>query len=97
MDGVNSYKCLCPRGYSGPDCGIGTDLSPFMRFLISSFIHGGRSVLGSYKIFDLNLTDIFDCDPLPCQNGGICIDGVDSYFCQCPKRYVGVNCEESKH
>ena len=68
-----------------------------MRFLISSFIHGGRSVLGNYKILDLNLTDIFDCDPLLCQNGGICIDGVASYFCQCPKRYVGVNCEESKH
>ena len=41
-------------------------------------------------------TDIDDCDPSPCQNGGKCVDGINSYFCQCPKRYVGVNCEESK-
>ena len=26
VDGVNSYKCLCPRGYTGTDCETGTDM-----------------------------------------------------------------------
>ncbi|MFE8596283.1 LamG-like jellyroll fold domain-containing protein [Archangium violaceum] len=34
-----------------------------------------------------------DCSPNPCQNGGTCVDGVNSYTCQCPSGWTGTNCE----
>uniref|UniRef100_A0A673A121 Coagulation factor IX n=1 Tax=Sphaeramia orbicularis TaxID=375764 RepID=A0A673A121_9TELE len=33
------------------------------------------------------------CDPPPCQNGGVCTDGVNSYVCWCKQAYSGKNCE----
>ena len=40
--------------------------------------------------------DINDCYPDPCQNGGTCVDGVDSYTWNCPTDFTGVNCQTSK-
>ncbi|KAL4219251.1 DNA repair protein Rad9 [Mactra antiquata] len=37
--------------------------------------------------------DIDDCYSHPCNNGGTCIDGTNSYTCQCPHLYNGTNCE----
>jgi len=34
-----------------------------------------------------------DCTPNPCQNGGACIDGINSYTCTCATGYIGTNCE----
>ncbi|CAK6957213.1 coagulation factor IXb [Scomber scombrus] len=33
------------------------------------------------------------CQPQPCQNGGECKDGVDSYTCWCKVNFSGKNCE----
>jgi Notch-like protein len=38
-------------------------------------------------------TNIDDCSPNPCMNGGTCSDGVDQYTCTCPGGYAGTNCE----
>jgi len=38
-------------------------------------------------------TNIDDCDPNPCLNGGTCTDGVDDYACSCIDGYTGTNCE----
>ena len=40
--------------------------------------------------------DIDDCAPSPCQNGGTCTDGVDSYNCICVAGINGTNCEISE-
>jgi hypothetical protein len=41
-------------------------------------------------------SDVDDCNPNPCLNHGKCVDGVDSYFCKCPRGFAGTNCEEGK-
>ncbi|XP_059206978.1 coagulation factor IXb [Centropristis striata] len=33
------------------------------------------------------------CQPPPCQNGGVCEDGVSSYTCLCQTNFGGKNCE----
>ena len=37
--------------------------------------------------------EIDDCNPDPCENGGRCIDGLDTYICDCVLGYTGDNCE----
>ena len=44
-------------------------------------------------IFIFQITDIDDCKPNPCEHGGTCTDGVNSYTCECADGYTGVNCE----
>ena len=43
-----------------------------------------------------SFSDIDECNPNPCLNGAICIDGINQYTCQCVPGYTGVNCEISK-
>nr|XP_039269963.1 fibrinogen C domain-containing protein 1-A-like [Styela clava] len=38
--------------------------------------------------------DIDDCSSNSCQNGGICIDGVNEFSCSCTVGYRGTLCEE---
>ncbi|MDP6946424.1 MAG: calcium-binding EGF-like domain-containing protein, partial [Myxococcota bacterium] len=38
-------------------------------------------------------TDIDDCDPNPCDNGGTCVDGVNTFDCECLEGYGGDHCE----
>ena len=40
-------------------------------------------------------TDIDECSSLPCLNGGICSDGINSFTCQCQLGYTGSTCESS--
>ena len=37
--------------------------------------------------------DIDDCASSPCQNGGTCVDGINSYTCNCDLGFDGDNCE----
>ncbi|VDI10144.1 Hypothetical predicted protein [Mytilus galloprovincialis] len=39
------------------------------------------------------VSDIDDCAPNPCLNGGQCIDGVDLYTCNCAAGYEGKICD----
>ena len=34
-----------------------------------------------------------DCSPNPCENNGLCIDGVDSYECKCAPGFEGTECQ----
>ena len=36
------------------------------------------------------------CDPNPCQNGGICEDGINTHLCKCAPGFEGYNCENGK-
>ena len=39
-----------------------------------------------------NFLDKNECDPSPCDDGGICIDGVDSFYCECKSGFEGPTC-----
>ena len=41
-------------------------------------------------------SDINECSSVPCQNGGTCVDQVNSYKCTCSPGYTGSNCQTSK-
>ena len=47
-----------------------------------------------YVIF--HMTDEFDCDPNPCQNGGACFDLVNGYTCQCTVGHTGKTCRKGE-
>ena len=34
-----------------------------------------------------------ECLSSPCLNGGICIDQLDSYECNCSSSFIGLTCE----
>ena len=53
------------------------------------------------KLFNLKLnhllfTDKDECDPNPCQNGGTCTDGIDSFTCSCEEGFTGITCQTGK-
>ena len=64
--------------------------SLFETFLVLFYLHNSVK-----QIINLYL-DINDCYPYPCQNYGTCVDGVNSYTCNCPTGYAGDNCETCK-
>ncbi len=39
--------------------------------------------------------DVDACEPMPCQNGGMCVDvvGGPGYTCVCPSGYTGLDCD----
>lgn len=38
--------------------------------------------------------NIDDCQPIPCKNGGTCVDSAAKYSCLCTPGYTGENCTE---
>ena len=34
-----------------------------------------------------------DCASKPCENGGVCADGVVAYECECAAGFTGLGCE----
>ena len=55
-----------------------------------------RLIINRMSIQTLFL-DIDDCASNPCQNNGVCLDGVNSYECLCPTGFSGPRCEEETH
>ena len=41
--------------------------------------------------------DIDDCADVPCANGGTCLDGVNTFTCECPAGYTGPTCTRSEY
>ena len=40
-------------------------------------------------------TDEDDCASDPCENGGTCVDEVNSYSCTCDPGFTGQSCESN--
>ena len=41
--------------------------------------------------FPFMFLDVDECDTLPCENGGTCVDDIDGYTCQCTEEWIGDN------
>lgn len=41
-------------------------------------------------------SDKDECEPMPCQNGGTCVHGLNVFECQCDFGYYGDFCENGK-
>ena len=42
------------------------------------------------------ISDINECVSNPCENAGVCVDGMDGYTCTCAPGYTGTHCETGK-
>ena len=49
-----------------------------------------------YFLVNMLFTDIDDCVNHNCANGGSCMDGVNTYTCNCPPGFTGMYCEKGQ-
>ena len=45
------------------------------------------------KQLNIFVSDIDNCLPNTCENGGTCFDEVDTFVCQCREGFTGTHCE----
>ena len=52
------------------------------------------ATLENYSLIDGNSTfiDIDNCVNHTCANGGLCVDGINTYSCNCSTGYTGERC-----
>ncbi|XP_078659592.1 uncharacterized protein LOC144904521 [Branchiostoma floridae x Branchiostoma belcheri] len=99
VDGDNTYTCDCVSGYVGDHCETQTDCSdssPHCGYWASI---GDCENNAGYMLANCPLScgvctsDTDDCDGVTCQNGGTCVDGDNTYTCDCVSGYEGDHCE----
>uniref|UniRef100_A0A674DK64 Neurogenic locus notch homolog protein 1 n=1 Tax=Salmo trutta TaxID=8032 RepID=A0A674DK64_SALTR len=78
LDKINGYECACEPGYSGKQYRT--------RGQRSKHLHG---FWFTGTMCNINLDE---CALNPCHNGGTCIDGINSFTCQCPEGYHDATC-----
>eukprot|EP00058_Branchiostoma_floridae_P021020 XP_002606510.1 hypothetical protein BRAFLDRAFT_91906 [Branchiostoma floridae] len=69
----------CPAGQYSADAGSSS---------CEACAVGYTSEEGATECYDWD-----DCSPNPCENNGVCTDGVNSFTCACQDRYTGDRCQ----
>uniref|UniRef100_A0A8C6P6B2 Neurogenic locus notch homolog protein 1 n=1 Tax=Nothobranchius furzeri TaxID=105023 RepID=A0A8C6P6B2_NOTFU len=97
VDGINTFTCLCPPGFTGSYCQHDIDECDSKPCL-----HGGtcQDSYGAYQCTcphgytGLTCQNIVHwCETSPCKNGGSCWQSGTAYSCQCGTGWAGVNCD----
>lgn len=100
----NDYTCVCSPMFTGKECDIKFDEkcldNPCNKFdeKATCVELSDRFACKCSLGFEGPLcSNIDDCKSAPCQNGGVCVDGVNSFHCECDEtKYFGKYCEKSK-
>ncbi|OAD59832.1 Protein eyes shut, partial [Eufriesea mexicana] len=93
-----SYTCACLFGYTGKDCDktiVPCEENPCKNDAICLF-EDERPICYCVPDYHGALCELKydDCESkfANCQNGGTCIDGINSFTCACPTYYSGPFC-----
>lgn len=98
VDKIASYACACPMGFTGLNCEeeiLKCENSPCKNNALCLMEEG---VPVCYCVPDYHgercELQYDECQLGPrCLNGGVCIDGIDSFSCSCPPQLTGILCE----
>ncbi|XP_062376385.1 protein eyes shut homolog [Sardina pilchardus] len=91
-DLTNGYVCFCTFGFQGKDCSVDVDLCSLdlcqehtLKCIETK--DGNNVTCVCEKGFGGPFCEVNqnDCGSMPCQNGAVCVDGVDTYLCFCPE------------
>lgn len=97
------FKCECSPKYTGVECeeklavDCAENCQDFDKLATCSQVKS-ETVCKCSAGFrgDRCQESVDDCSGLPCQNNGTCIDGINSFRCECNSLYKGQYCETAK-
>ncbi|XP_072028101.1 uncharacterized protein [Amphiura filiformis] len=75
-----------------PQTITGLNADAYYQIGVDAIIGGIRTEIGALAERTTD-TDVNECISSPCQNGGVCIDGINIYICICQDGFQGVTCE----
>ncbi|XP_030383778.1 protein eyes shut [Scaptodrosophila lebanonensis] len=98
VDKLAAYACACPMGYTGTNCEEEILICSDNPCQNNALCLMEETVPTCYCVPDYHGEkceyQYDECQLGPrCMNGGVCIDGVDTFSCSCPPLLTGMLCE----